>query len=239
MVLNEAALKFMGFKSPSEIIGQTVKWNGKPHTVVGVIRDMVMSSPFSPVYPTLFMVKYRWANVINIKLKQGLPLRESLAKVAAVFREMSPGSPFDYKFTDQQYALKFAAEERIASLASVFAALAIFISCLGLFGLASFTAEQRTKEIGVRKVLGASVSNLWALLSREFVLLVVISFVIATPIAWYSLSNWLQKYEYRTNVPWWIFALAGGGALLVTLVTVSYQAIRAAMLNPVKSLRSE
>jgi ABC-type antimicrobial peptide transport system permease subunit len=185
------------------------------------------------------MVNYGWANFISIKLKPGLPLRQSLAKVAAVFREVNPGGPFDYKFADQEYALKFAAEERIATLATVFAGLAIFISCLGLFGLASFTAEQRTKEIGVRKVLGASISNLWALLSREFVMLVIISFLISTPTAWYFLNDWLKKYEYRTDIPWWIFAAAGGGALLVTLATVSYQAIRAALLDPVKSLRSE
>ena len=239
MVVNESAMKYMGFKQPSDIVGQTVKWGDNPYKVVGVIRDMVMGSPFSPVRQTLFMVNYGWANFISIKLKPGLPLRQSLAKVAAVFREVNPGGPFDYKFTDQEYALKFAAEERIATLATVFAGLAIFISCLGLFGLASFTAEQRTKEIGVRKVLGASVSNLWALLSREFVILVIISFLISTPTAWYFLNNWLQKYEYRTEIPWWIFAAAGCGALLVTLATVSYQAIRAALLDPVKSLRSE
>lgn len=239
MVMNESAMKYMGFKEPSEIIGQTVKWGENPHKVVGVIRDMVMGSPFSPVRPTLFMVNYSWAGFISIKLKPGLPLKASLATVAEVFREVNPGGPFDYKFTDEQYALKFAAEERIATLASVFAALAIFISCLGLFGLASFTAEQRTKEIGVRKVLGASVSNLWALLSREFVILVLISFLISTPVAWYFLNGWLQKYEYRTEMPWWIFAAAGCGALFVTLATVSYQAVRAALLNPVKSLKTE
>ncbi|GGH38792.1 ABC transporter permease [Dyadobacter endophyticus] len=239
MVMNESALKYMGFKEPSEVIGQTVKWGENPYKVVGVIHDMVMSSPFSPVHPTLFMVNYGWANVINVKLKPGLPIRESLDKVAAVFREVNPGSPFDYKFTDQEYALKFAAEERIATLATVFAGLAIFISCLGLFGLASFTAEQRTKEIGVRKVLGASIGNLWALLSREFVILVIISFLISIPTAWYFLNNWLQKYEYRTEITWWIFVAAGAGALVVTLATVSYQAIRAALLDPVKSLRSE
>lgn len=239
MVINESALKYMGFKEPSEILGQTVKWGETPHKVVGVIRDMVMGSPFSPVHPTLFMVNYGWANFINVKLKPGLPLRESLAKVGAIFREVNPGSPFDYKFTDQQYALKFAAEERIATLASVFAALAILISCLGLFGLASFTAEQRTKEIGVRKVLGASIANLWALLSKEFVLLVMISTCIAAPLAWYFLNGWLQKYDYRTDMPWWIFALAGAGALLITLATVSYQAVRAALMDPVKSLKAE
>ena len=138
-----------------------------------------------------------------------------------------------------EFGKKFAIEERIGKLATFFAGLAIFISCLGLFGLASFMAEQRTKEIGVRKVLGASVANLWGLLSKDFVLLVMVAFGIATPIAWYLMSNWLSKYEYRTEISWWIFAVSGAGALVITLLTVSFQAIKAALMNPVKSLRSE
>jgi ABC-type antimicrobial peptide transport system permease subunit len=239
MVLNESALKYMKMKRPSDIIGKTVKWGDVPYTVVGVIRDMVMDSPFKPVYPTLFMVNYGWANVINIKLNPALPARESLRKIESVFKVINPGSPFDYKFSDEQYAAKFATEQRIATLASTFAILAIAISCLGLFGLASFTAEQRTKEIGVRKVLGASVANLWALLSGDFVVLVIISCVISAPIAYYFLNGWLLKYEYRTNISWWIFASAAAGAIVITLLTVSYQAIRAALMNPVRSLRSE
>jgi ABC-type antimicrobial peptide transport system permease subunit len=140
---------------------------------------------------------------------------------------------------DQDYALKFAAEERISKLAGFFAVLAIFISCLGLFGLASFVAERRTKEIGVRKVLGASVYNLWRLLSREFVILVTISLFIATPTAWYFMNTWLQDYQYRTELSWWIFAASGAVAIVITLLTVSFQAIKAAMANPVKSLRTE
>ncbi|TLV04033.1 FtsX-like permease family protein [Dyadobacter luticola] len=239
MVLNEKAVKYMGLKHPSEIVGKIMKWNGKPFTVVGVIRDMVMDSPFQPVYPTVFMLNYNWANVINIKLNPHQSAASSLAKVATVFRKFNPGSPFDYKFTDQQYALKFATEERIAKLASAFAILAVLISCLGLFGLASFTAEQRTKEIGVRKVLGASVANLWALLSGDFVKLVILSCVISAPVAYYFLSAWLLKYEYRTEISWWVFVAAASGAMLITMLTVSYQAIRAALLDPVKSLKSE
>jgi ABC-type antimicrobial peptide transport system permease subunit len=150
-----------------------------------------------------------------------------------------PAVPFDYKFADTEYGLKFAVEERIGSLASVFATLAVLISCLGLFGLAAFVAEKRTKEIGIRKVLGASVYNLWKLLSTDFVVLVFISCLIAVPLAFYSLQQWLQKYEYRTSISWWVFGVAIGGALLITLLTVSFQAIRAAIANPVKSLRSE
>ncbi|HJP62330.1 MAG TPA: FtsX-like permease family protein, partial [Mucilaginibacter sp.] len=134
---------------------------------------------------------------------------------------------------------KFAAEEKIGSLAAVFGGLAIFISCLGLFGLASFVAEQRVKEIGVRKVLGASVMNLWGMLSKDFVLLVIVSQVIASPIAYYFMNKWLQHYQYRTNISWWIFALTAVGAIAITIATVSYQSIKAALANPVKSLRSE
>ena len=239
MVLNEQAVKYMGLKHPSEIVGKIIKWHGRPFTVVGVIKDMVMDSPFQPVYPMVFMADYNWANVINIKLNPQQSASSSLAQVGAVFRKFNPGSPFDYKFIDQQYALKFATEERIARLASAFAILAILISCLGLFGLASFTAEQRTKEIGVRKVLGASVTNLWALLSGDFVKLVVISCVISAPVAYYFLSKWLLKYEYRTQMSWWVFVAAASGAMLITMLTVSYQAIKAALLDPVKSLKSE
>ena len=236
MVINQTAADYMGLKNP---VGKTVRWKGKSMQIVGVVKDMVMSSPFEPIRQTVFMLDYGWASVINIKLNPVQSAAESLAKVEGIFRKLNPGSPFDYTFIDQQYALKFAAEERIGKLASVFAILAILISCLGLLGLASFMAEQRTKEIGVRKVLGASVANVWALLSREFVVLVLIGFGIATPIASYLLGNWLQKYEYRTDLSWWIFAVSGVGALLLTLLTVSYQSIKAALVNPVKSLRSE
>jgi len=235
MILNETAVRYMGLRDP---VGQQVKWNGRAYQVVGVVKDMV-TSPFAPAYQTIFMLNYEWANVINIKLNPGLSARASLAKIENVFQKINPGSPFDYKFTDQQYALKFAAEERMGQLALVFAVLAIFISCLGLFGLASFMAEQRTKEIGVRKVLGASILNLWSLLSKDFMRLVIIAFGIATPIAYYFLNNWLQRYDYRTEISWWIFAAAGLGAVLITLLTVSFQSIRAALMNPVKSLRTE
>ena len=157
----------------------------------------------------------------------------------ASFKKVIPSVPFDYEFADTEYGLKFAAEERIGKLASVFASLAILISCLGLFGLASFIAEKRTKEIGIRKVLGATIYNLWRMLSKDFVVLVFIACFIAVPLAWYFLQQWLQKYEYRTTITWWVFAIAIGGALLITLFTVSFQAVKAAIANPVKSLRSE
>jgi ABC-type antimicrobial peptide transport system permease subunit len=164
---------------------------------------------------------------------------EALKKVETIFKQYDPGSPFNFKFTDTEYAEKFANEERTGKLAGIFTVLAIFISCMGLFGMASFMAEQRTKEIGVRKVLGASIINLWGLMSKEFVALVTISLIIASPIAYYFMNNWIMKYKYHTEVSWWIFALTAAGAIAITLLTVSYQSIKAAMANPVKSLRSE
>ena len=152
---------------------------------------------------------------------------------------MVPSAFFDYKFVDEQYAAKFSQEVRIGQLSGVFSMLAIFISCLGLFGLASYVAEQRRKEIGIRKVLGSSVMQVWQLLSKDFVFLVVISCVIAIPIAYYYMQDWLEQYDYRTDISWKVFALATMGALFITVITVSFQAIRAALANPVKSLRTE
>ena len=234
-VVNQAAVRFMGLKQP---VGELIRRNGTPYRIIGVIQDMVMGSPFEPVYPTVFFLRGP-LNWINIKLKPTVASSDALSQIEAIFKKVIPSVPFDYDFVDQQYAAKFADEERIGQLAAAFASLAIFISCLGLFGLASFVAERRTKEIGVRKVLGASVFTLWRLLSKDFVLLVFIAFVIATPTAWYVLDGWLKKYTYRTEISWWIFAAVGSGALLITLLTVSYQTIKAALVNPVKSLRSE
>ncbi len=199
-----------------------------------------MESPFSPVRQAIYVVNYDEANVyMNIRINPKISVGDALTKTEAIFKKLVPAVPFDYQFADTEYGSKFAAEERIGKLASVFATLAILISCLGLFGLASFVAEKRTKEIGVRKVLGASVYNLWKMLSKDFVILVIISCLIAIPIAWYYLHQWLMKYEYRTEISWWIFPVVIGGALLITLITVSLQAIKAAVANPVKSLRSE
>jgi putative ABC transport system permease protein len=235
-ILNEAAAKIIGFKNP---VGETIKFNEANMQVIGVIKDLVMESPYSPIKPSVFLINYNWADIISVRLKPNMPVKDALSKVEMVFKKHDPGSPFSYKFVDDEYAKKFSSESRIGTLASIFAGLAILISCLGLFGLASFMAEQRTKEIGIRKVLGATVSNLWQLLSKDFVVLVIISFLISIPIAYYYLHNWLQNYQYRTEITWWVFALAGSGALVITLLTVSYQAIKAAVANPVKSLRTE
>ena len=236
IILNEAGVKLTGLKDP---VGQIMKWNGQDKPIVGVVKDMVMESPYNPVKPTVFFVDYGWASVITIRIKPNTPIRNATSRIEPVFKKFNPGGPFEYKFTDEQYAEKFANEERIGNLATFFAILAIFISCLGLFGLASFVAEQRTKEIGVRKVLGATVFNLWKMLSTDFFALVIISCCIAIPVAWYFLHQWLQTYEYRTPVSWWIFVASASGALLITILTVSFQAIKAALANPIRSLRTE
>jgi hypothetical protein len=241
LIVNESAVKQMGLKHP---VGEVVNYKGTifanvPHVIVGVVKDMVMESPYNnKPAPVMFFCGWYVYNMV-IRINPQMPLREALAKIEPVFKKYNPGSPFTYNFIDDIYAKKFADEERIGHLAGFFAVLAVFISCLGLFGLASFMAEQRVKEIGVRKVLGATVFNLWKLLSKDFVMLVVLSCCISIPIAWYFLHAWLQKYEYRTDISWWIFAAAAGGALCITLLTVSYQAIQAALANPTKSLRSE
>ncbi|NIJ51815.1 ABC transporter permease [Dyadobacter arcticus] len=235
-VLNESAVKLTGIK---DIIGKTIRYNSKPMQVVGVIKDMVMQSPYEPAVPTVFMINYGWANVINVKLMPGSPVDKALKRVEAVVKKHDPDSPFEFKFADEQYEAKFRAEERVGKLARVFAVLAIFISCLGLFGLAAYTAEQRTKEIGIRKALGASVGQMWAMLSKEFVYLVILSCAIASPIALYFLSDWLKKYEYHIQLSWVVFAISAVTAIVITLLTVSFQAIKAALMNPVKSLRSE
>jgi putative ABC transport system permease protein len=235
-VLNESAAKMMGFKNP---VGQTVHWYGYNFHIIGIVKDMVVNSPYNPVQPTVFFMNPGQANILNIKMTPGAAIQGALKKIGEVYARYNPGQPFEYKFVDEQYAKKFDVEERVAKLAGFFAILAIFISCLGIFGMASFIAEQRVKEIGVRKVLGASIFNLWQLLSKDFVVLVFISLLIASPLTFYFMQKWLQNYDYRSTISWWIFAVAGVGSLLVTILTVSFQAIKAATANPVKSLRTE
>jgi len=235
-ILNEAAVRYTGLKRP---IGAVIRWHGQDYPIIGVIRDMVMESPYAKVQPTFFTLRSdRRIHVVNIRLNPQLPLQNALAAIEPVFHRYAPESPFDYSFTDADYAAKFRTEEQIGDLAGFFTVLALFISCLGLFGLASFVAEQRTREIGIRKVLGASAFQLWILLSKEFILLVLLSFVIASPIAWAYGQDWLQAFEYRTSFSGWIFALAGIGAMTITLAVVSVQSIRAGLANPAISLRS-
>ncbi|HZE86545.1 MAG TPA: ABC transporter permease [Puia sp.] len=241
MILNESAVKYMGLKDP---VGATVKYlysdrKDQNYHVIGVIRDMLIQSPFDPVKPSIMMMDYESASVITVRLNPSMSAGEALPKIAAVFKKYNPGAPFDYTFNDEEYAKKFSAEERIGSLAIFFAVFAVFISCLGLFGLASFMVEQRTKEIGVRKILGASVLQLWGLLSKDFLKLVFISFFIAIPLSYYVMHGWLQQYNYRVAISAWVFGVTMLMALLITMATVSFQSIRASLANPVKSLRTE
>ncbi|MES2063138.1 MAG: ABC transporter permease [Bacteroidota bacterium] len=235
MILNESAAKFMNFK---HAVGEMIDW-GRKYKVVGVIKDMVMSSPYEPVKPSIFVLSNDVEGMIDIRLDPKKSTHDAMAKIEAVFKQYDPGSPFEYKFTDDEYAKKFDNEERVGKLAGFFTLLAIFISCMGLFGMASFMAEQRIKEIGVRKVLGASVFNLWRLMSTDFIILVSISLLIAIPMAYYLMHGWLQDYKYRAELSWWIFALTAVGAITITVLTVSYQSIKAALANPVKSLKTE
>jgi ABC-type antimicrobial peptide transport system permease subunit len=235
-ILNESAVSFIGLKDP---VGKIIKWEDKPYRVIGVVEDLLVQSPYKPVRPSMFHISNEQQNVFIMRLRPSLGIKEALGKIETVLKKYAPASPFKADFVDEEFAKKFGNEKRLGELATFFAILAIFISCLGLFGLASFVAEQRTKEIGIRKVLGASVANVWKMLSKDFVVLVIISCFIAIPIAFYYMNQWLQKYDYRTSVSWWLFAVAALGALLITLLTVSFQAIRAAIVNPVKSLRTE
>lgn len=238
VLLNETAAKTMGFSHP---IGQTITRTGqdKTWTVVGVVKDYIEGSPFAQVPPTVIEGAASEFGSLHIKFNPAQSTAASLAKTQEIFKKHNPAYPFDYHFLDQEYAQRFEEEEQSKTLAGLFALLAIFISCLGLFGLASFVAEQRTKEIGIRKVLGATVGSLWQMLSKDFVGLVMISCLIASPIAYYLMNGWLEKYTYRIEISWWVFAVAALGSLLIALLTVSYQAIKAALMNPVKSLKSE
>jgi ABC-type antimicrobial peptide transport system permease subunit len=236
MILNETALKYSGIKDP---IGKEITFDDRKLHIVGVVKDMIMESPYKPIKQTVYILNYENVNWINLKLNRSKSASESLSIVESIFKKHIPSAPFVYKFVDEEYAKKFDYEEQVGKLASIFAVLAILISCLGLFGLASFVAEQRTKEIGIRKVLGASVATLWKMLSKDFVLLVLLACVVSVPVAYSVLSNWLRGYEYHAKISWWIFVVSVVGAVVITLFTVSFQAIRAALMNPVNSLKSE
>ena len=235
-IINEKTAEIMGFDDP---IGQVIKDDELGFTVVGVVKDFIMESPFEEVGPIVVMGPKRNLNFIHIRLKDNQKLASSIANVERVFAKFNPGSPFEYKFVDQENEQKFQSQKRVASLTSLFSGLAIVISCMGLFGLSTFIAESRKKEISVRKVLGASVTNMVGLLSSEFSKLVLISVLIGIPLSWYFMKNWLDTFDYRTDIDWKIFLLTGVITLLIALFTVSSQAIKAALVNPAKTLKSE
>jgi len=235
IILNEAAVKLMKFKEP---LGKIVKWQGTKRTVIGVVKDFVWGNPYEPVKPAIIGFS-DWKGSIGLRLNPNKSISSDLATLQKVYKKYNPDYPFEYKFVDEAFESKFRTEKLLGTLSAWFTGLAIFISCLGLFGLASFSAEQRRKEIGVRKVLGASVSRLWFNLSKEFIVLVMISFLIGASISFYYMSGWLQKYTYHTSISIWVFVLTISISMILCLVTVSFQAIKAALSNPVKSLRSE
>lgn len=241
VILNKTAVEYMGIKNPigKYIHGYEAGPNDIPIQIVGVVEDVINESAYEPVSPQMYQFGHGTGGFYYLRLSSEKSTSENLATIEKVFKDNFPDLPFRYDFVDEEYAQIFAAEERIASLAEVFTILAIVISCLGLFGLTSFIAEQRTKEIGVRKVLGASVTNLWVLLSKEFIALVIIALLIAIPLAYYFMSGWIEKFSYRIDISLGIFLIAGFGVLLLTVITVSSQAIKVAIANPVKSLRTE
>ncbi len=236
VILNQAAVKRMGLKDP---VGAQLKWNDKPMVVLGVIPDIQMESPFRPISPLTIIYNKGWVSYLDIRMNPSMSVSKAISLMKPLFDKYNPAFPFQYQFADEEYAKKFNYEELVGNLAAIIAVLIVFISCLGLFGLASFTAEQRVKEIGVRKVLGASTRSLWQLLSKDFIFLVLIACAIAVPVAWYAMHEWLEQYEYKITIGFGVFILVVLVALLITLLTVSYQAIRAASANPVKSLRTE
>jgi putative ABC transport system permease protein len=209
--------------------------------IVGVVNDAVVDSPFDPVIPIIYAPEARGrdAGFVIYRLDANTPTEKAIKAITPIFNLYNPAYPYDYSFADDDYNYKFKLEQLVGKLAAIFSGLAIFISCLGLFGLAAYTAEQRTKEIGIRKVLGASVSQLWLLLCKDFVILICISSIIASPVTFYFLQNWLQKYAYRISISAGVFIYGALAALVITIITISFQALKTAVANPVKNLRTE
>lgn len=236
VLLNETAVKRMRLKDP---VGKIITNDDEKWTIVGVVKDFIIASPFEPVAPMMINGPSAWFNVLHIRLNPDRATADNLATIQKVFEQFNPHYPFEYQFVDEQYALKFDDTRRMGTLASLFALLTIIISCLGLFGLSAYMAASRVKEVGVRKVLGASVRNITLLLSKDFLKLVIIAFGVAAPIAWYVMKQWLDGYNYRISIEWWVFAVTGIISLVIAGLTVSFQAIKAALTNPVKSLRTE
>ncbi|MEO8712235.1 MAG: ABC transporter permease, partial [Parafilimonas sp.] len=238
IIINESLAKLLGKK---DVVGSTISRTGgtDKYTIVGVIKDFVYNSMYAPAAPLILYSDTSGVNYLSVRLKQNADIKTALAKVESVVKGDNPGYPVEFNFVDDQFNQLFKTENLVGKLAGVFAVLAIIISCLGLFGLSAYTAEKRTKEIGIRKVLGASASGLASLLSKDFIKLVFVSCIIAFPLAWWLMHNWLQDFEYRVQISWWIFFAAGLLASLIALFTVSFQAIRAAIANPVESLRTE
>ena len=236
ILINESAVKRMNIKDP---VGKIVKWGEEPLTIVGVISDYILGSPYEEVQPLMVLARNKNLYNIIIRTKEHTDIAETIAGIEKTTKKFNPSYPFYYKFVDQQFAKKFQDEQQMSSFGFIFSLLAIFISCLGLFGLASYIVETRVKEIGIRKVLGASITGICTMLSKEFVKLVILGFLLVSPIAWFAMNTWLDGFTYRIDLQWWVPVVAGGIAISIALLTVSFQSIKAALVNPVKSLRDE
>lgn len=236
-VINEAAVKYMGIEDP---VGKKMTWGGNgDYTIIGVVKNMVMQSPYTAHNQMFFVLDYNRSSNAIIKINPNANPQDALTALETTFKKYDPNNPFEYEFVDQDYAQKFGEEERVGKLAGFFALLAIFISCLGLFAMVSFVAEQRTREIGIRKVLGASIGGIITLLSKDFLILVVLALLIASPLAYYFMNQWLEGFTYHIEIQWWFFALAGILSIGIAFLTVSFQSTKAALSNPIKSLRNE
>jgi ABC-type antimicrobial peptide transport system permease subunit len=236
VIFNEAAVDRLRLKDP---VNQTIRWGGRARQVAGVVKDALMISPFGAADPTMFVIDPGVQDHLLYRLAPNVNTADAVSQLTAIFNKYNPAYPYKYEFTDESYAFKFKLEVLIGQLSALFAGLAILISCLGLFGLAAYMAEQRTKEIGIRKVLGASIPQLWLLLSKDFIVLVLLSCLIAAPVTYYYLHDWLQQYQYRISIHPLVFVAAGMAAIVIAILTISFQAIRVARNNPVKSLRTE
>jgi putative ABC transport system permease protein len=236
ILLNETAVRRMRFENP---LGQVVSDGEDNYTVVGVIKDFIFESPYDPVNPLIVFGPSSWFSVVHIRLNADRPIAENIATVQSIFEEFNPEFPFEYNFVDEQYAKKFDDTARTAKLSMLFTFLTIVISCLGLFGLSTYMAANRLKEIGVRKVLGASVAGISLLLSKDFLKLVGIAFLISVPIAWYIMAQWLKDFDYSVGIEWWVFVATGLVTMVIAVCTVSFQSIKAALTNPATTLKSE
>ena len=242
-ILNEAAVKAIGWKSPQEAVGKDFKYANTMGHVIGVMADFHFESLRQKIVPVILInpvitPNNSLFNYLSIKVA-GNNIPGALASIEKTWKRYLPEIPYQYSFLDEKFTQLYESEQRQGTIFTVFACIAIFIACLGLFGLSAFAITQRVKEIGVRKVLGANVSSIVTLLSKDFLKLVLVAAIIAFPVAWYAMTHWLQDFAYRINIRWWVFVLAAVLALVVALVTVSFQAIKAAIANPVKSLRTE
>lgn len=235
-IVNEKALKLFNYNDP---IGMPLTFWGKKGTIVGIVKDFHFNSLHNEIRPLVLRLREDNPEGWALVRTEAGKTKEALTSLEKICRELNPKFPFTYEFSDEEYRKLYASEQIVEKLSNAFAFLAIFISCLGLLGLTMFTAEQRTKEIGIRKVLGASLTSLFGLLSKELLVLVTIAMLIASPLAWYAMDGWLSEYAYRIDISWWIFLLAGVAAILIALATVSFQTIKALLVNPVNSLRSE